>query len=92
MRYPAFPFIDQVRGLGYMREKERKEKKKEKNRGEEGSGAASSFFSSGRVPLVNAVGDVSSQAWPITVTGRVKACLLPSWCLKSDPELKLSYM
>jgi hypothetical protein len=30
------------------------------------------------VALLNAVGDVSSQPWPITVTGRIKACLLPS--------------
>jgi hypothetical protein len=49
---PAFPFIDQGRGLGYTREKEREEKKKEKNRGEESSGAALSFFSDGQVPLV----------------------------------------
>ena len=43
MGSPAFPFIDQGRGLGYTREKERKEKKKEKNRGEEGSKAVFLF-------------------------------------------------
>jgi hypothetical protein len=43
MGSPTFPFIDQGRGMGYTREKERKEKKNEKNRGEEGSGAVFLF-------------------------------------------------
>jgi hypothetical protein len=34
------------------------------------------------------MGDVSSQAWPVTATGRVEACLLPSWCQKFDPGLR----
>jgi hypothetical protein len=38
MGSPAFPFIDQGRGLGYTGEKEREEKKNEKNRREESSG------------------------------------------------------
>jgi hypothetical protein len=44
--HPAFPFIDQGKGLGYNRETERKRnRRKRKNREEERPRAASSFFS-----------------------------------------------
>jgi hypothetical protein len=46
----AFPFIDQEKDLGYMRERE--EKKKEKNREEESPEAVSSSFSYRQVPPV----------------------------------------
>jgi hypothetical protein len=51
MGSPTFPFIDQGRGLGYMRGKERKNKKKEKNRGEEGSWATFLFSPCRQAPL-----------------------------------------
>jgi hypothetical protein len=42
--------------------------------------------------MPGAVGDVKPQVWPITVMGRVEACLLPSRCQKSDPILELSHL
>jgi hypothetical protein len=51
MGSPVFPFIDQGRGLGYTREKERKKEKKEKNMGEEGSRAVFLFSPCRRAPL-----------------------------------------
>jgi hypothetical protein len=47
MGHPAFPFIDQGKDLGYMREREKEEKKKEKNREEESPRAALPFSSAG---------------------------------------------
>jgi hypothetical protein len=39
-----------------------------------------------RVVLLNVVGDVSSQAWPVTPMGRVETCLLPSSVRSVTPD------
>jgi hypothetical protein len=53
MGCPIFPFIDQGKHPGYMREGERERgKEKRKNQEEESLEAAPSFFSYRRVPPV----------------------------------------
>jgi hypothetical protein len=44
------------------------------------------------VGLPDAMDDMSSHAWPVTATGHVEACPLPSRCQKFDPKLVLSHL
>jgi hypothetical protein len=37
----------------------------------------------------DAVGDVSSQVWPVMAMGHVEMCPLPFWCQKFDPRFAL---